>query len=122
MSPIQALEIITALSEGVDPATGEVLNENQALNRPDTIRALFIAKEALTKYQRSAKRKATLPENAGKSWTVDEDNELIKLFENNKDINEISSHHKRTKGSIAARLVRLGAIKERSDVYDRKNT
>jgi len=112
MDVIKALEIISALSEGVNPETGEELSEESCFNQPKVIRALFIAKH-------SEKRKSDLPENAGKPWKPDEDELLANSFDSGLGIDELSRIHKRTKGSIASRLVRLGKINERSDIYTR---
>jgi hypothetical protein len=107
-----ALKIITALSEGVNPDTGEVLSDQSSFNNPQTIRALFLAKESLEKSLKSEKRKGDLPINAGKPWGPEEDAELASRFESGIDINQLPELHGRTKGSINARLVRLGKINE----------
>jgi hypothetical protein len=39
----QALKVIRLLSEGVDPDTGEVLEDESTFNRPQVIRALALA-------------------------------------------------------------------------------
>lgn len=111
-----ALKIIIALSDGVDPGTGEVLDENNCINSPNTIRALCIAKESLDKALRIENRKNSLPNNAGKPWRSEEDDELVARFDSGLNINELVKLHQRTKGSIGARLVRLGKITDRSDI------
>ncbi|MGU5847888.1 hypothetical protein [Aeromonas hydrophila] len=117
MDVIKALEIISALSEGVNPETGEELSHESSFNQPQVIRALFVAKQSLEASISSQKRKSDLPENAGKPWRPDEDEMLANNFDSGSRIDELSKIHKRTKGSIASRLVRLGKIEERSDVY-----
>ncbi|MGY3854905.1 hypothetical protein ACW5W8_19080 [Aeromonas aquatilis] len=119
MDVIKALEIISALSEGVNPETGEELSEENCFNQPKVIRALFIAKQSLEASIISEKRKSDLPENAGKPWKPDEDELLANSFDSGLGVDELSRIHKRTKGSIASRLVRLGKINERSDIYTR---
>ena len=47
MTHEEAKQIIDVLARGIDPATGEVLPENNPLNGPHVIRALFIAAKAL---------------------------------------------------------------------------
>lgn len=111
-----ALRIITALSDGVNPDTGEILSNESCFNNPKTIRALFLAKESLEKTLKINNRKAELPDNAGKPWKSEEDAELTSRFDSGMDINEMSQLHGRTRGSIASRLVRLGKINERSDI------
>ena len=59
----------------------------------------------------------TLPENAGKPWTSTDDSELCRLFDAGCSPKDICTHIKRSKGAVAARLVRLGKIKERKEFY-----
>ena len=106
----EALKIIQLLSEGIDPETGEVLEDENTFNKPQVIRALAVAVNALERVKKIETRKETLPENAGKAWTTEEDNELIKAFEKDESINELAIRHSRTSGAISARLVRLGKL------------
>ncbi|MCJ7977506.1 hypothetical protein, partial [Aeromonas veronii] len=94
-------------------------SEESCFNQPKVIRALFIAKQSLEASIISEKRKSDLPENAGKPWKPDEDELLENSFDSGLGVDELSRIHKRTKGSIASRLVRLGKINERSDIYTR---
>ena len=103
-----AKEIITALANGVNPATGEILPSDSVCNEPDVIRALYTAAEALdTKEKKEPKPK---PENAGKRWTNEDDNLLSEMFDNECSKKEICNRCGRTGYSVAARLVRLGKI------------
>lgn len=65
------------------------------------------------------KRDSTHTENAGHSWPESEDKALLAIFDAGMPVKEIAAKHGRTQGAIAARLVRLGRIKERADVYIR---
>ena len=114
-----ALQIITALSDGVNPDTGVVLQDESCFNSPQTIRALFVAKESLEKSLKIKTRKRDLPINAGKPWKPEDDAELASQFDSGLGITELIELHGRTKGSISARLVRLGKINERSDISSR---
>lgn len=58
--------------------------------------------------------------NAGYAWEKDEDDTLIERFNVGNDVGTIAEAHKRSKSAIAARLVRLGLIKKRSDFYKRR--
>ena len=116
----KALEIISALSDGVNPETGEELSNDSYFNQPKVIRALFIAKQSIEKVIKTEKRKSDLPENAGKPWKTDEDEALSANFDCGMTMEQLSSHHKRTKGSITSRLVRLGKISDRSNVHIRE--
>jgi hypothetical protein len=57
------------------------------------------------------------PHFAGTPWSLKEEAQLAIAFEAGASIDEIAIAHERTKGAIAARLVTLGLIAERSDVY-----
>ncbi|EGU29188.1 hypothetical protein VIBRN418_07975 [Vibrio sp. N418] len=118
----KALEVISALSDGVNPETGEELSNESCFNQPQVIRALLIAKQSIEKSIQLEKRKSELPENAGKPWQVEEDAELSQGFDSGMSVDELSLSHKRTKGSIASRLVRLGKINERSEIYVREHS
>ena len=107
----EALIIIQLLSEGIDPETGEVLEDESTFNKPQVIRALVVAVNALERVNKIESRKGTLPGNAGKAWATEEDNELIEAFEKGESINDLSIRHSRTKGAISARLVRLGKLR-----------
>ncbi|MCE7792859.1 hypothetical protein K8O68_10575 [Salipaludibacillus sp. CUR1] len=107
----KAIDIITLLSEGIDPQTGEILTEDTTFQDPHTVRALFLALKALEKLDESDKRQKRLPENAGKGWDEQEEALLVNAFDNGKTINELAELHKRTNGSIKARLIKVGKIK-----------
>jgi hypothetical protein len=106
----QALKVIRLLSEGVDPDTGEVLEDESTFNRPQVIRALALAVNAMERVHKIESRKGTLPDNAGKAWTTEEDNQLIEAFEQGASISELAIRHSRTRGAISARLIRLGKL------------
>ncbi|PYZ94962.1 hypothetical protein CR194_05450 [Salipaludibacillus keqinensis] len=106
----KALEMITLLSDGIDPQTGEVFPEESTYQNPETVRALFIAVKGLEKLEISEKRQKRLPENAGKGWDEEEEELLIEAFDNGKTIKELAELHKRTNSSIKARLIKLEKI------------
>lgn len=117
MSPLEAKKIIEALANGIDPETGEVLPAQGTFNSPQVIRALFVAGKALEKAAKRAERDNSLPGNAGRSWSDEEDKELLAIFDSGTPVKAIAEKHGRTQGAIAARLVRLGKIKDRAAVY-----
>jgi hypothetical protein len=106
----EALKIIRRLSEGIHPETGKVLKDESTFNRPQVIRALAVAVNAMERVHKIDSRKTTLPDNAGKAWTTEEDNQLIEAFEQGASIGELSVRHSRTRGAISARLIRLGKL------------
>ena len=105
-----ALKIIEALSDVVNPETGVVFVDESPFQTENITGALFAAAEAL-KYKISANhRRKNLPVNAGKKWTGQEDNEVSIAFDNGQTVTEIAEFHGRTRGSIHSRLVRLGKV------------
>ena len=116
MSPLEAKKIIDALANGIDPETGETLPSQSTFNSPQVIRALFVAVSALDKAARRADRDTALPKNAGRSWSDEEDKQFLVIFDSGTPVKEIASRHGRTLGAITSRLVRLGRIKDSTEV------
>lgn len=104
MDIVRAKEIILALAEGVDPATGEVLPENSVCNKGDVVRALYTA----LNYMEERQAKKELPQNAGKPWTNKDDEELIRCVREGLSRKEICERFARSPGSITSRLTKLG--------------
>ena len=115
MDDKKALDIIKMLADGIDPATGEVFPVDSPYQNADIVRALHKAAEALE----TTKRKRSLPVRAGKPWDKDESNLLAERFDSGMPITEIAKTHERTKGAIAARLVRLGKVASRDEALMR---
>ena len=113
-----AKSILKALAEGVNPITGEILPKSDSCNQPDVIRSLYVAVNELDKAEKRSKMRRSLPENAGKPWTAEDDKELSKMFDKGCTTSDICTYFKRTKGGIASRLVRLGIIRDRDDFVD----
>lgn len=111
MTPEEAKQIIDVLASGIDPATGEVLPDDSALNGPHVIRALFIAAKALEQMAaRSARPSATAPGKAGKPWSEEEDQRLLGSFDAGTPVAALALAHERTSGAITSRLIRLGRL------------
>lgn len=123
MSPQQAKRVLDLLATGVDPETGEVLPHDHVLNSPSVIRALFLGGQALAsvriKTEKSNSPRPGAGPKAGKPWSPEEERRLVEAFEKRASIDQMSEAHGRSKGGIAARLVRLGKIDERSEMYVR---
>ncbi len=112
----RAKEIVSALAEGIDPTTGEVLPEDSIYNKGDIVRALYTVLSSLD----TTKPKKKLPENAGKPWSKEDEALLIQLYHSDALKKDICNTFKRTATGIAARLVRLGVIENRDIFKDRK--
>lgn len=90
MSPNEAKSIIEALANGIDPETGEDISGQSVFNNPQVIRALFVASKALDKPIKREKREKSLPDNAGKSWSDNEGNELRTAFASGQSVKNIA--------------------------------
>ena len=101
----RAKELLTALADGLDPLTGEVLPSDHVCNKGDIVRALHCVLEALPRGQ-----KKPLPANNGKPWTEKADQELCDGGMTKK---ELCAHFGRTSGAIDSRLERLGKIQRK---------
>jgi hypothetical protein len=111
MDTQQALRIMQALADGVDPDTGEVLRRDSVLQSPNVIRALARSVEILEySIERERERQRKLPPNAGKPWIPEEEAQICDELKKGMKFGEIAKMHNRTTGAIVARLVRLGKI------------
>ena len=110
MNTDKSLEIIRALANGVDPHTGEEYPADSPYQNPQTIRALFMATQALERTKKADDRQRRLPGNAGKGWADEEDNRLITAFDSGKTTKQLAEEHQRTEGSIRSRLIKHGKI------------
>ena len=64
--------------------------------------------------------KTTRPENAGKFWTREEERLLVQMYNSSATKQEMCAAFKRTEVALAARLVKLGVIKDRDEFRGRK--
>lgn len=112
----KAKEIISTLAEGVDPTTGEVLPDNSVCNKGEIVRAFY----AVLNHLDEKKPKKNLPANAGKPWTKEDEDLLVKLYHSGAAKGDICKTFQRTETGIAARLVHLGVIENRDMFRSRK--
>lgn len=107
MDATRARELLSALADGVDPLTGEVLPREHLCNQPEIIRALHeVLRVSLAIKQKNQ------PRNAGKPWTEMEEDILMDEFDAGAKLSQIAQEHGRSKGAIESRLVALGKIKK----------
>jgi hypothetical protein len=119
VTPEKAKQIIDVLAVGVDPVTGEVLSEDNPLNDPQVIRALFIAAKALERMiAKPARHASAVPAKAGESWSEDENRNLLAGFDAGTPVTVLARTHERTSGAITSRLIRLGRLQVRRQRQD----
>ncbi len=106
----EALKIMRALADGVNPETGEVLSADAVYQYPPVVRALHRAVLALEYVEERERSRKAPPANAGKSWSRAEDEQVCEELRRGIDFHQIARTHNRTIGSIIARLVKLGKI------------
>ncbi|MEQ2442471.1 hypothetical protein [Pseudoflavonifractor intestinihominis] len=110
MDIARAKELLSALADGIDPFTGELLPRNHVCNQPEMIRAFHEILNVIP----SASRKKSLPRNAGKPWTDIEEEKLLDEFDSGMTTSAIAKEHGRSRGAIESRLADLGKI---TDTY-----
>ena len=101
----KAKELVSALAEGVNPLTGEVLPQGHVCNQVEIVRAFY----TLLCATKPEKERAVL-ENAGKPWSSEADEELKTRYLSGEKISSLSKYFQRTRGSIESRLAKLGLI------------
>jgi len=103
----EAIKVIRALADGVNPETRESLKDDSICRNPQAVMALNRALAALvTQQQRELKK----PASAGRYWAHTEDQQVCEELRKGMDFQEIAKAHNRTVPSIVARLVKLGKI------------
>ena len=110
-----ARRTIEALADGVDPRTGEVLPSGSPIDSPGVVRALHVALAAIDGQVRKRDRSSSL--HAGKPWRDEDDRDLVKSFDSGRPVADIATAFRRTRGSIASRLVRLGKVPDRQSAF-----
>jgi hypothetical protein len=103
----EAIKTIRALADGVNPETGEILPENSVCRAAQSVRALNRALAALIAQQEREKNR---PQNAGRSWSRAEDEQVCEEVRQGNDFAQIAKAHNRSVPAIVARLVKLGKI------------
>ena len=106
-----ARQIIDTLAQGIHPVTGQVMPEDSPYNAPPVIRALFAVSRAL---EETIKRPRA--PNAGKPWTLQDDQDLEGRFKPGMDLRPLAQDLGRTLFAVEARLVKLGKLTEGVDV------
>jgi hypothetical protein len=114
METDRAKEIIRSLADGRDPATRQPFPPDSPYQQADTVRALYVALEALERGGRARAPKPVDPNKPkmGAAWTPEEEQQLRSAFASHKPVQELAATHGRTQGAITARLMRMGLIED----------
>lgn len=111
MDESKATAVLTALASGVNPQTGEVFPPESVYQSAEVVRALYVAIRALEpSLRRRTRARGSVPANAGKPWSEEEDQALLAEFDEGRSIAELAEAHGRTQAGIQARLERHGRI------------
>jgi hypothetical protein len=110
MDENKALAILSALANGVNPLTGEVFPPDSPYQTTDVVRALFLAASLLESRAKPKARTTSLPGNAGKPWTSEEDQKLLYEFDRGASVATLAQAHGRTTAGIQARLEKHGKL------------
>jgi hypothetical protein len=113
----EAMRIVQALANGINPITGEISPDAGPYNDPAVIRALSEVLRVLEKLGQPEKR--TFPEHAGKPWTP-EDKSLLASFDRGTPVKQLGAEHGWTGGATTSRLVKLGRLSDRSEILRAK--
>ena len=105
-----ATTILKALIEGREPNSLEPLPTGSIVHRADVLRALLAGVAALERVEVRYKRRAALPDNAGRTWSAEEDSRLVTAFKAGESPQTIAERHSRTLRAIEARLQRMGLL------------
>jgi hypothetical protein len=122
MESSEALRIVRALADGVNPATGETLAAESVFQQPQTIRALERAVTALeTSADARDGSRNSFPDtehirlvDPTQPWRAEEDERLYMEFYRSVDFESIARRLGRSKSAIIQRLMKLGKKKPRA--------
>lgn len=109
----RAKRLLTELSDGVNPLSGEILAEDDSCNQVEIVRALNVVLRFVDTH--TPKGNKQTPENAGLPWSREDEEILCRMYDAGCTRKEICHYFKRSTGAIAARLVKLGKINARDE-------
>jgi hypothetical protein len=107
MDEVKAAAIVAALSDGVNPSTGELFPADSPYQSADVVRALYVARRAL-EIRGASRTRSEGPPNAGKPWSAEHDQQLLAEFDQGRTLQELASMLGRTIAGVQVRLVKYG--------------
>ncbi len=110
MDPLDARQILQTLVQGFDPVSGAELPCATPFQHAEVIQALLAGITALEAQEVRTRRRAQLPENVGRPWSIAEEERLAASFRSGESLTAIAGQHRRTLAAIESRLERLGLL------------
>lgn len=108
MSTQSPSEVLAALAQGIDPASGEDLEATGIWRQANVIEALRAGAAALEEHKPHVR--APNSAHVGQPWTSQEEHDLLMAFGAGTPLPDIASRHQRSLTAIEARLERLGKL------------
>lgn len=106
----RARTILEAVQQGINPSTNEELPRDSIVNDIEVNRAIGTALMAIDQVAAREARRAQLPDNVGRQWSKEEENQLIVGFKSGDSPADLATRHGRTNRAIEARLEKLALI------------
>ena len=118
MTTDRAAEILRCMANGIDPITGEILEENHLCNSPEVIRALCTAIQAMSgannaDASRFVRKNGKL--NAGRPWTDADLDALKRMYQDGKPMDWICAKLQRRERGVQKQLAHLGLIESKKN-------
>jgi hypothetical protein len=118
----EALRIVRALADGVNPETGETLAADSVFQQAQTVRSLERAAVVLETYAEipdknrnpSAQIEQIRLVDPSRPWPPEEDERLYMEFYQSIDFESIAGRLGRSKSEVISRLIKLGKKKTRA--------
>jgi len=111
MNASQARAVLELLLNGVDPITGECLDDDHVCAQPLVMRALHCAVEALGSADAApAWKRESTKRSAARPWTKEDDEQVTRLFEQGVSLDRICAETDRRLRGLQRRLAYLGLI------------
>ena len=104
--------ILSHLIQGIDPKTGIQIREGSLILQEPIKEALSSALNAVRAHRSEQVQKLNLPANTGKQWSKEDDQKLGLDFDLGLTVEQMARNFQRTRGSINARLMKLGKIED----------
>lgn len=115
MELAQAIDIVKALADGLDPKSRKTLSRESVYQDAETVRALYTALSVMEESRQRQEMRPQIPSSAGKPWDDAEDKRLCDEFHRAVSFDEIAEVHSRTRRAIISRLVKLRKIRPRPE-------